>query len=156
MRPSETGVAFIRSVLAGAYAGITIQSAVVYALNPIPLQDLWILPVLIIVYGMISVPFVAAGLAVFGLPLTQPLRRYADHWWVAIIAALWGAVSGEIVYTFIDNVIFGANWQFGTISPQSLGPIYGVPTALAWWVFRRRGWRREEQLAEINSPSCKA
>ena len=85
----RSGRAYWLSVLIGSYVGIILQMIVTTWGEPIDRSELWALPVLILIYGLLALPFVALGLAVFGLPVTRLLRRKAQDWRVGILAALW-------------------------------------------------------------------
>ncbi|WP_458093506.1 hypothetical protein [Roseomonas sp. WA12] len=135
-KPLRTSHAFWLSSMAGAYAGITVQS--LFKMGGVPFAELWIIPALILGYGTLSIPFVALGLLVFGLPLTPLLRRYADRWWVGVLALLWGALAGRIVFYAIDHGLFSGHYRLGSLRVFDMGIIYGVPTALAWWLLQCR------------------
>ncbi|MBP0494517.1 hypothetical protein [Roseomonas indoligenes] len=135
-KPLRTSEAFWLSSMAGAYAGITVQS--LFKMGGVPLSELWTVPVIILGYGTLSIPFVALGLLVFGLPATPLLRRHAGRWWVGVVAVLWGALAGRLVFYAIDHGLFSGNYRFSTVRFSDMGIIYGVPTALAWWLLQRR------------------
>jgi hypothetical protein len=137
-KPRRRTNAFVLSVLVGAFAGITLQSLVTLADEPPPLAEWWAIPVIIFGYGILAVPFVALGLAIFGLPATRLLRSEAQSWWLGIVAAIWGAVAGKLMFYAIDHLIFMGFYDFGKVALTDLGVLYGVPTGLAWWAFRRR------------------
>jgi hypothetical protein len=105
---------------------------------PIDRSEFWAIPVLLLAYGALALPFVALGLAVFGLPATHLLRRRAQEWWVGLFAALWGAVAGKIAFYAMEQLMFFGGYDPWRITVYDLGIIYGVPTALAWWLLCRR------------------
>lgn len=135
-RPS--GRAYGLSVLIGAYVGVTLQMIATTWGEPIERSELWVVPVLILIYGFFALPFVAVGLALFGLPLTGLLRRRAQDWWVGVLAAVCGAVAGKLMFFAIDSVIFLGLYDISKMTLLDMGVIYGVPTGLAWWVLYRR------------------
>ena len=137
------GRAFALSVLIGAYLGILTQMLVTLWGEPIQRSDLWALPVILLVYGLLALPFVALGLALFGLPATLLLRRRAQEWWIGPIAALWGAMAGKLTFYVMDQQVFLGAYDVWKVSIYDGGIIYGVPTALAWWLLYRRELSRQ-------------
>lgn len=131
--------AFWRSTLIGAYGGMILQSFVGLSRGPIDTSDLWALPVIILVYGLFALPFVALGLAFFGWPATALLRRWAQSWWVGVVAALWGAAAGKLMFYAIDHHLFFGFSALDDVTLTDPGILYGVPTGLAWWWFYRQG-----------------
>ena len=137
-RAGDNGRAFVFSVLIGAFAGIAIQMLVTLSPEPFDPGELWALPVMFAAYGALAVPFVAIGLALFGVPAAQVLRGQAHKWWVGIVAVVWGAVTGKLVFFAIDHSLFLGQYEIAKVGPYDMGLIYGVPTALAWWLLHRR------------------
>ena len=137
-KPLRRTSAFGLSVLVGAFGGITLQSLVALADQPPPMSEWWAIPVIIVGYGLLAIPFVALGLAIFGLPVTRLLRSEAQSWWLGIVAAVWGAVAGKLMFYAIDHLIFMGFYDFREVALTDLGILYGVPTGLAWWAFYRR------------------
>ena len=137
-QPGRGGRAYWLSVLVGAFAGVILQLIVTTGREPVDASGLWAVPVIILAYGLFALPFVALGLAVFGLPATGLLRRNAQDWWVGLIAVLWGAVAGKLMFYAIDHLIFFGVYDFRDVGLLDMGVIYGVPTGLAWWVLYRR------------------
>lgn len=132
------GRAYWLSVFIGAFVGVTLQIAITAWREPIEKSELWAVPVLILTYGLFAVPFVALGLAIFGLPATSLLRRYAQDWWVGLVAAVWGAAAGKMMYFLIDHLIFFGFYDFSEVARLDVGVLYGLPTGLAWWLSYRR------------------
>ena len=126
------------SVFVGAFVGVTLQLVLTAWRDQFDTSELWVVLVLILAYGLFAVPFVALGLAIFGLPLSGLLRRYAQDWWVGLVAAAWGAVAGKLMFLAIDRLIFFSLHDIDKVALIDLGVIYGVPTGLSWWVFYRR------------------
>lgn len=129
---------FAKSVLIGAYGGMVIQFIITTRFENVPLSELWLFPVIIAVYGLFALPIVAIGLAVFGLPASAILQTRVSEWWVGIIALVWGGVAGKLVYYAVDQFIFLGRYKLTSISHVDLGLIYGITTALAWWLLQRR------------------
>lgn len=132
--PSVT--TFFLAVAAGSVGGVIL--ALLYASwnEPPAHSELWPLPAIVVAYGAFAAPFVLVGLAVFGLPATALLRPYWDKWWVGVVAALWGAIAGKIVWFAIDHLMFlGHADAFPVVDA---GVLFGVPTAVAWWFLRRK------------------
>jgi hypothetical protein len=132
--------AFSLSVIVGAFAGMSLQSALALwaageSLNP---SELWAVPVIVLIYGAIAIPFVAMGLALFGLPATVLLRRWAGRWWMGTVAILWGGISGKLTYFAIDHLLFFGNYDLRKVELFDMGLLYGVPTGLVWWLMLRR------------------
>jgi hypothetical protein len=126
--------------LIGAFSGVCLQLVLTAWYEPIKSSEIWVIPVLFAVYGVLAVPFVGLGLAIFGLPLTGLFRPQADRLWVGLVAIVWGAVAGKIVYYVIDHVLFFGYYQLSTIGREDMGLIYGIPTGAAWWLLQRRAF----------------
>nr|WP_315049705.1 hypothetical protein [uncultured Brevundimonas sp.] len=99
-------------------------------------------PLLLLAVSAVALPFVAAGLIVFGLPATLALRRHAMAPWIALVAALWGAIAGKIVFALINNLLFFGLNNPPVFSLNDIGVFYGAPTGVAWW------WLQSRALAE--------
>jgi hypothetical protein len=134
----STGSAYWLSVFIGAYVGITLQMVVTNWVEPVDPSELWAIPVLLLVYGILAVPFVAIGLALFGLPVTAMLRRKAKDWWMVAVAAIWGSLAGKFMYYAVDHLLFLGHYDILMVSFFDMGVIYGLPTGLAWWALYRR------------------
>lgn len=132
------GGAYWPSVFIGAYVGIILQMAITAWVEPVDPAELWAIPVLLVCYGLFAVPFVALGLAIFGLPVTGLLQRSAERWWVGAIAAVWGCIAGKLMFYAVDHLLFFGLYDILKISIVDIGVIYGLPTGLAWWALRRR------------------
>ena len=132
------GRAFWLSVFVGGFAGVTLQLIMTTWREPVDASKLWVIPAIILAYGSFALPFVAVGLAIFGLPAAGLLRRNAQDWWVGLIAASWGAIAGKLMFYAIDHLIFFGFYDIRKVSLLDMGLIYGVPTGLAWWGFYRR------------------
>lgn len=134
----STTNAYWPSVFIGAYGGAILQIIAASWGGPIDLSELWLAPVLVLVYGMLAVPFVAFGLVLFGLTVSAVIHRWAQDWWVGPFAALWGGVAGKLMFYGIDHLMFFGYYDLLQISLSDMGIFYGVPTGIAWWVLRRR------------------
>ena len=130
--------AYWLSVFIGSYAGITLQMLITNWTGPIDLSELWVIPVLLLVYGLLAIPFVAMGLALFGLPATAMLRQRAQEWWVGALAAVWGCLAGKLMFYAVDHFLFYGLYDILKVSIFDMGVIYGLPTGLAWWALHRR------------------
>lgn len=133
-----TGNAYWLSVFIGAYVGIILQMVGTTWAKPIDPSELWAVPLILLVYGLFAVPFVALGLGIFGWPVTSLLRGSAQAWWVGAVAALWGGLSGKLMFYAVDHLLFFGFYDLMKVSIRDLGVIYGLPTGLAWWALRRR------------------
>jgi hypothetical protein len=136
--PRSSRRAYWLSVFIGAYLGVTLQMVVTYWGKPFDRTELWAIPVILLGYGTLAVPFVALGLTLFGLPATGLLRRLAQEWWVGVVAALWGAVAGKLMYFGIDHLMFFGSYNIIELRLLDLGVMYGLPTGFAWWTLHRR------------------
>jgi hypothetical protein len=134
----STGEVYWYSVFIGAYVGISAQMVVALLVEPVDSAEIWTIPVLLLVYGMFAVPFVALGLALFGLPLTRLLHRSAQRWWVGLIAAVCGSVAGKIMFYAVDHLLFFGVYDIMEATILDMGVLYGLPTGLAWWALYRR------------------
>lgn len=134
----STGRAYWQSVFIGAYVGVILQMVIPNLGKPVDPSELWAIPVLLLVYGLLAVPFVAAGLAVFGLPVTALLRKRAPDWWVGALAAVWGCLTGKLMFYAVDHFLFFGFYDILNVSIRDMGMIYGLPTGLAWWALHRR------------------
>jgi len=136
--PSITTRNFWLSAVAGGYGGIFLQTAIVLLYEPVDFSELWATPVIILVYGLIALPFTALGIALFGLPVANVLLSKAEKWWIGLVAILWGAASGKLMFWAVDHFLFMGFYQFWKIQLLDMGLIYGIPTALAFWLLLRR------------------
>jgi hypothetical protein len=130
--------AYWLSVFIGAYVGIILQMVITSWSKPVDPSELSVIPVLIVNYGLLAAPFVAAGLALFGLPVTAMLRRRAQDRWVGALAAVWGCLAGKLMFLIVDHFLFFGLYDILKVSILDMGVIYGMPTGLAWWALHRR------------------
>lgn len=131
---------FLRAALAGAYAGVTLQTVLILAMEASGpgWSEIWSLPVVLFWYGLIAVPFVSLGLALFGIPAAQLLHRWRSRPWMAPVAAVSGGLAGKLAYYAVDHLLFFGNYRLWSIEPIDLGLCYGIPAGLAWWWFKHR------------------
>jgi hypothetical protein len=129
-------MAFLFSVLIGAFGGVLL---IVLSWNE-PLSAEYLLFVLMILFWgtLTSLPYVGAGLALFGLPVTWGLHRHIQKPWFGLVAAGWGGVAGAISYDLFNSLRSGYDELAELAGVQHVGPVYGVPTGLAWWLLYRR------------------
>ena len=132
--------AFLSAVLAGAYGGITLQGGLAWSLEPdrFGWPDAGAIALLLAVYGLIALPFVALGLAVFGIPAARLLHRWRDRPWMGLVAAVCGGLAGKLAYHAIDRLLFFGAYRPWAIERADPGLCYGVPAGIAWWWFNRR------------------
>lgn len=135
---SQPRSAFWPSVFIGAYGGVILQMLATLRGGAVDPSELWVIPVLLLFYGLLTVPFVALGLSFFGLPVTGAIRRWAQSWWVGPLAVLWGGLAGKLMFYGIDHLMFFGQYSISEIGFSDMGLFYGVPTGLAWWVLHRR------------------
>ena len=126
------------SVFIGAYVGVILQMVATTWGEPFDSSELWAVPVILLGYGLFAVPLVAMGLAIFGLPITTLLRQSAQAWWLGGVAALWGCLSGKLMFYIVDHLLFFGLYDLMEVSFRDLGVIFGLPTGLAWWALHRR------------------
>ena len=127
---------FLLAVAAGSVGGVILTLIYSNWNEQIAPAELLALPVIVVAYGAFAAPFVLVGLAVFGLPATALLRPYWNKWWLGFLAALWGAAAGKLVWFVIDHLLFLGRADILPI--VDAGVLWGVPTAVAWWLLRRK------------------
>ena len=132
----QTVIAFLSCVLIGASCGVLL---ILMWDPPTRAEDLIFLFVILFWATLASLPYVALGLALLGLPATWLLRRYFVKPWFGLIAAGWGAVAGSITYYWYDYARYGGNNELAELTGiRDIGPLFGIPTGLAWWLLYRR------------------
>lgn len=134
--PFPSSVAFLLSVLIGAACGVLL---ILLWDGPVGADDFLGFLMVLFWGSLISLPSVGAGLALFGLPVTWMLKRYISQLWFGLIAAAWGGVAGSITYYLYDHILYSGSNELAELTGiQDVGPLYGVPTGLAWWLLYRR------------------
>jgi hypothetical protein len=131
---------FLMAALIGAYAGILLQlvlAASFAGLGAPDWSEIWAIPILLFWYGLIALPFVSFGLAIFGIPAARLLHRWRRRPWMGVVAAISGALAGKLLFYGIAQLSFHGSYEFWTLEPVDLGLCYGIPTGLAWWWFKR-------------------
>jgi len=130
-----------KSAAVGAYAGTALFLLAIASVETQPLftsaHEAWIIPVLIAGYGTFAIPFTALGLCLFGLPLRALLGPWRDAPWMALLAALCGAVAGLIFLWLFTGLTWGP-LTLATFKSGAFGITWGVPTGLAYWHFERK------------------
>jgi hypothetical protein len=126
---------FALAVIAGSLSGAALMLVVGAWGQTLPTNELWAIPLVILAVGTIGSLFVAAGLALFGLPLTALLRRWWDKPWIGLVAVISGAATGNLAWYAIDHSLFFGQIHSVVVNP---GALWGVPTAVAWWLLKRR------------------
>lgn len=82
---------------------------------------------------LFSLPYVGIGLILLGLPVTLLLHRYLLKPWFGLVAAAWGGVAGSIIYYWYNYIHYGGSNELAELTGiQESGPVYGIPTGLAW------------------------
>ncbi len=132
--------AFLSAALTGAYAGIALQCLLAWSSEPNgpDWPDAGAMVLMLAIYGLIALPFVALGLLVFGIPAARLFHRWRGRAWMGLVAALCGALAGKLAYHAIDRLLFFGTYRPWAIEHVDLGLCYGVPAGLAWWWFNRR------------------
>ena len=134
--PFRSGIAFLLSVVIGAACGVLL---ILLWDGPIRADDLPGFLMILFWATLMSLPWVGAGLTFFGLPVTWLLQRYILQPWFGLVAAGWGGVAGSITYRLYDNIIYSGSNELAELTGiRDVGPVYGVPTGLAWWLLYRR------------------
>ena len=138
-RTSIFGV-YLKSVFLGAYVGAILMIVAPPWHGPLDVSELWSLPLGIFILGLFAVPFVAAGLAIFGLPVTMILRHRTQERWGAVVAVVWGCIAGKMMFYLVDRLLLFGNYEFLKFDVFDVGIIYGLPTGIAWWALCRRNF----------------
>lgn len=147
---AEKNRAFWLSALTGAYLGISILLVSTALSSPPNLAELWVAPILVAAYGTFALPFVALGLAMFGLPITYLLKNWAQEWWTLIVAIIWAAVAGRILMFSIDHLLFFGHYNFEQFSLDDPALFFSVPAAVTWWTLYRRILKHGEPSTPIH------
>jgi hypothetical protein len=125
------------AVLVGSYGGLAFSFLFVGS-EGLSLGDAIAAPLVVAIYGTFVVPFVAAGLALFGLPVLPLLSTILDRGWSGIVAVLWGAGTGKLFMYVVDQTLFDQSYRLVELQREDPGLIFGVTTALCWWALLRR------------------
>jgi hypothetical protein len=133
---------FLLSAVSGAVCGTLI---VIFSWGePLRVEDLSFYPMALFWGAFLSFPYVGAGLALLGLPVTWLLHRHAERPWFGLLAAIWGGVAGYVTHLLFNRGRTGED-ELGWIAGiEHIGVIYGVPTGLAWWLLYRLMLRNRE------------
>ena len=140
----QSGIAFLLSVVIGAAGGVLL----ILLWDEPPRVDELLGFLAILFWGTLtSLPYVGAGLALLGLPVTWLLHHYFLTPWFGLVAAGWGWVAGSITYYWYDQIRYGGSNDLAELTGiQDVGPLYGVPTGLAWWLLYRRVLAKREAV----------
>ena len=135
-QPLRHAAAFLLSSLAGAFCSVVI---IILSWNePIASGSQSFYFVALFWGTLLSLPYVGAGLAVFGLPVTWCLHRHIANPWFGLLAAAWGGVAGQITH-YLFNAGRSGEDELGWLAGiQYVGALYGVTTGVAWWLIYRR------------------
>ncbi len=140
---------FALSAMLGSVAGAIITAAIAFGL---PETKAWLgVLIAVILITFLALPFVALGLAIFGIPAMMLLSGNAHRWWVGVLAIVWGGGAGKLMFLGLDSLLKFNGWFLGVSEP---GIAFGVPTALASWLMMRRrmprlGYVRNGSKADI-------
>lgn len=138
--PINSVGAFWLASIAGAYVGTLVQGLWSLARGG-SLPSLWqepaVAPIVVLGFGTLALPAVALGLTIFGLPLGPSLRRYARRPWLAVVAALWGAVAGKLTFAAMEYATTARGFRPLQLRLPDPGLCYGIATGLAWWWLER-------------------
>ena len=94
-----------------------------------PLEPL----ILVLMASLYAMPVAILCLLVLGVPAALLLRNHARQWWVPLLAAITGAVVGQIVaYTLGFHA-----WGVGPFSLLNAGTLTGAITAVLWYRFAK-------------------
>lgn len=130
---------FLRASLIGAYSGIIMQGALAMSAEPeFDWSEVWAIPIIVVVYGLIALPFVSLGLFLFGLPARRIFHSQRRHWWIGLVAGIAGGIAGKLVFYAIDQFLFFGLYRLWETGRFDLGVLYGAPTGIAWWWLNRR------------------
>lgn len=135
-QPLRQAAAFMLSSLTGAVCAVLL---IILSWNePVTAGSLSFLFVALFRGTLMSLPYVCAGLAVFGLPVTWWLHRYIASPWFGLLAAAWGGVAGQITH-YLFNAGRSGEDELGWLAGiPHVGVLYGVTTGVSWWLIYRR------------------
>lgn len=133
--------AIAKAAVMGAYFGTAIELATIALIEFRSGEELWAdfwsVPLLILAYGTLAIPFTALGLCCFGLPLGRLLRPLLSYRWSAVIAAIAGALCGQVFWWLFAGLLWGRVTQ-SSFWDAAIGAAWGLPTGFAYWFFERR------------------
>ena len=137
--PPNGAAAFGLASLLGSFTIIVLGMvcALVWDAVPVELEA----TLLILIYGpfytLFVIPFVAFGLAVFGVPAALLLRRYFRSAWVLPLALAWGALGAAICFQ-CNLYFFWGHFSPTSLSERLIHALFGLPPAFwAWLLYRR-------------------
>ncbi|WP_338663633.1 hypothetical protein VQH23_00390 [Pararoseomonas sp. SCSIO 73927] len=132
------------AALIGAYGGTLLHTlwSLLRPGTPAEAQDLLLLPPVVLGLGSLALPFVLVGLLVFGLPLLPALRPNAHRPWVGVVAVLWGAAAGKLLFAAAEVLMMSRDFDPLRLGSPDMGLCYGASAALAWWWLERDRARR--------------
>lgn len=136
-RPQTHTVAFVVSVLCASVGGSAVLVGTLAFLSLPRLSGLPMLLLALLAYTLTAAPFVAIGLALFGLPLARLLRPHAYRGWMAPVVILCGAAAGIVAFYAFERLVFLRGDRLAGATLADPGVIYGVAAALAWWLIDR-------------------
>lgn len=98
--------------------------------------ELWAIPVLILVYWVVSWPFFAFGIVIGGLPLAWLFQRWGWWWGWAAIAPIVGTIAGS---QLLNAIAIGdtAAWTSPGAFFSLAGLATGSPAGLIFWWYAR-------------------
>ena len=147
----QSGIALLLSVLIGALCGVLV---ILLWDPPTRVDEIPGFFIILFWATLFSLPYVGIGLILLGLPVTWLLHRYLLQPWFGLIAAAWGGVAGSIIYYWHNYIQYGGSNELAELTGiQELGPVYGIPTGLAWWLLYRRVLVKREAIESHCQPS---
>ena len=84
-----------------------------------------------------SAPFVTAGLFLFGLPVDWALRMRGHHH--GGVYGIAGALGGAVFAFLIAHRFEDSGWPERAYTFIMIGGVYGLSTAIFFWLIFRRG-----------------
>ena len=129
-------IRFIATVGAGALLGSLVTLMILLATDPAT-ADLNVVRTAFVLLLAMSAPFVTAGLFLFGLPVDWALQRAGHH--QGSVYGTAGALGGGAFAFLIAWGFEGGRWTTSALTFSIIGVVYGLTTAIAFWLIFRRG-----------------
>lgn len=140
--------AFLLSAVVGALSGVVL--IILLWNDPVGAEHASFYLVALFWGTLLSIPYVAAGLAAFGLPVTWWLDRHVRSPWFGLLAAVWGGAAGLITHHLFNQGRTGEDALGWLAGIEHLGIVYGVPTGIAWWLLYARLVRMRDREERDN------
>ena len=136
-RSNELTKGLGRATLVGGFGGTGILVIAGLAIEGFNFQAALILIPLVLFYGLFSLPFVGAGLVVFGLPVKALLRGREHRPWVPIMAILWGIIAAKVELIVLQETLFFGGSTDQIFDWRDPAPVWGALAGLGLWYFGR-------------------